>query len=100
RAVTAQADGGPYADHRGGAEHAVGDLQRDGQDVLAGERVDPGPLESVKSAFGVGEERVAAYAGEQPDRAGLDGPGGGAEPDRKGRGEHLAGRLGTVGVGA
>ena len=33
----------------------------------------PGPLEAVEGALDVGEERVAAPPGEQPDRAGLDG---------------------------
>jgi hypothetical protein len=36
----------------------------------------------VQDAVGVGEERVAAFADEQPARAGLDGRGGGVEADR------------------
>src|SRR5271165_692461 len=74
RAVAAQADGGPDPD-RPVAEHVAGYLQRDGVDVVVGEVVVPGPDESVQGAFDVGEERVAAQRGGQPDRAGLDGPG-------------------------
>jgi hypothetical protein len=36
----------------------------------------------MQGALEVDEERVAADAGEQPDRAGLDEPGGGVEADR------------------
>jgi hypothetical protein len=56
------------------AEHVAGYLQRDGVDVVVGEVVVPGPGESVQGALDVGEERVAAQRGGQPDRAGLDDP--------------------------
>jgi len=67
--------GSPHADHRA-AEHASGHLQRDGIDVVVGEVVVPGPLEPVQRTLDVGEERVAAQPGEQPDTAGQNGPGG------------------------
>ena len=44
----------------------------------------------MQGAFDVGEERVAAQPGEQPDPAGLDGLGGAVEADRDGLGEYLA----------
>jgi hypothetical protein len=37
----------------------------------------------VQGALDVGEERVAAQPGAQPDPAGLDGPDGTVEADRK-----------------
>ena len=67
----------------GPAEHVVGYLQHDRVDVVVGEVVVPGPLEAVQGAFDVGEERVAAQPGEQPDPAGLDGLGGAVEADRE-----------------
>jgi len=93
------ADRGPHAD-RPVAEHVAGDLQCDGVDVVVGEVVVPGPDESVQGAFDVGEERVAAQRGGQPDRAGLDGPGRAVEADREGVGELFAGWLGLAGLGA
>ena len=48
----------------------------------------------MQGALDVGEERVAAQPGAQPDPAGLDGPGGAVEADRDLRGEYLAGRPG------
>ena len=54
----------------------------------------------MQGAFDVGEERVAAQPGEQPDPARLDGLGGAVEADRDVLGEYLAGRLGLAGVGA
>jgi hypothetical protein len=36
----------------------------------------------VQDAVGVGEERIAAFADEQPAGAGLDGRSGGVEADR------------------
>ena len=64
------------------AEHVVGYLQHDRVDVVVGEVVVPGPGEAVQGAFDVGEERVAAQPGEQPDPARLDGLGGAVEADR------------------
>ena len=78
-------------------EHAGGDLQHEGGHVVAGEVVVPGPGEAVQGALDVGEERVAAPPGEQPDPAGLDRRGHAVEADRDGLGEHLAGRLGLAG---
>ena len=52
----------------------------------------------MQGALDVGEERVAAQPGEQPDPAGLDGLGRAVEADREGRGELLAGRLGLAGL--
>ena len=46
----------------------------------------PVHCEAVQGAFDVGEERVAAQPGEQPDPAGLDGLGGAVEADRDGLG--------------
>jgi hypothetical protein len=60
----------------------------------------PGPLEAVKGAFRVGEERVAAYAQEQPDRAGLDRPGGGIEAHRGAGDQRVTARLGLAGLRA
>jgi len=71
-AVAAQADGGPDADLRPRAEHLVGHLKRDGQDI------------------GTGEERGEAQAGEEPDLARLDGLRAGVEADRGRRDEHFA----------
>ena len=48
----------------------------------------------MQGAFDVGEERVAAQPGEQPDPARLGGLGGAVEADREVRAEYLAGRLG------
>src|SRR5262249_2217730 len=91
--VAAAADRGPDADLRAGEEHVGGGLQRDGADVVAGEVVVPGPGEAVQGALDVGEERVAAPPGQQPDRAGLDRRGHAVEVDRERLGEHFAGRL-------
>src|SRR5262249_56288287 len=85
RGVAAQAGGDPCPDNRAGAEHVVGCLYGDGEDVGAGEGVFAGPGEvsggaaeqPVHDAVGVGEEGVAAFADEQPAGAGLDGRGGG-----------------------
>jgi hypothetical protein len=100
RAILAHADRGPHADLRLAAEHVVGHLQRDGQDVPVGEGILAGPLEAVKGAVRVGEERVAAHADEQPDAAGLDGLCVGVEADRGAGDEHLAGGLGLASLGA
>ena len=97
--VAAQADRGPHAD-RPVAEPVAGYLQRDGVDVVVGEVVVPGPGESVQGALDVGEERVAAQRGGQPDRAGLDGPGHAVEADLQGVGELFAGWLGLAGLDA
>ena len=96
-AVAAQADGGPHADDGVGAEQVVGYFQGDGVDVVVGEVVVSGPVESVQGAFHVGEEGVAAQPGAQPDGAGPNRARGGVEADREGVGEHLAGRLGLLG---
>ena len=48
----------------------------------------------MQGAFDVGEERVAAQPGGQPDPARLDGLGRAVEADREVRGEHLAGGSG------
>jgi hypothetical protein len=101
--ITAQADRGPHADHRVAAQQITGHLKRDRVDVVAGEVVVPGPLESVQGAFHIGEERVAAQAGGQPDRTGpadLDGRRGGIEADRDDRGQELGGGLRLAGLGA
>jgi hypothetical protein len=50
--------------------------------------------------FDVGEERVAAQPGGQPDPVYLHGPGRAVEADRKGRGEPLTRWLGLAGRGA
>ena len=60
----------------------------------------PVHCESVQGALDVGEERVAAQPGAQPDGAGLDGPGRAVEADREGLGELFAGRLGLAGLAA
>jgi hypothetical protein len=54
----------------------------------------------VKGAVRVGEERVAAHAGEQPDRTRLDSPGAGIEADRGAGDEHVSGGLGLASLGA
>jgi hypothetical protein len=54
----------------------------------------PRPVEPVEGAVGVGEERVAADADEQPNRTGLHGLRRGAEVDRRARDEHVTGRFG------
>src|SRR5207237_3543342 len=97
--VAAAADRGPDADHRA-AEHGSGYFQRDGVDVVAGEVVVPGPLEPVQGALDVGEERVAAQPGGQPDPVYLHGLGHAVEADRDVRGEYLADRFGLAGLGA
>src|SRR5205807_8494335 len=107
-AVAAQAGRDPYADVRPGAEHVVGYLHGDGQDAGAGEGVLAGPLEvsllavdqPVQHTVGVGEEGVAALAREQPDRAGLDGGGGGVEAHGGGLDERVTARLAGLGVAA
>src|SRR5215468_2357276 len=93
------ADRGPDADLRAREEHVGGDLQRDGAHVVAGEVVVPGPGEAVQGPLDVGEERVAAPPGQQPNGAGLDRRGHAVEVDRERLGEHLAGRLGLAGLG-
>ena len=54
----------------------------------------------MQGAFDVGEERVAAQPGGQPDPVGLDGLGGAVEADREARGEYLAAGLGPGGRAA
>ena len=54
----------------------------------------------MQGAFDVGEERVAAQPGEQPDPAGLDGLGGAVEADRDGFGEYLSAGFALAGLGA
>ena len=91
-----------------GAEHVVGYLQGDGVDVGAGEGIGPGPLEvaflavdqPVQDTVGVGEEGVAAFAGEQPAAAGLDGHGRGVEAHLGGLDEDVAAWLAGLGVTA
>ena len=92
RAVAlALADRRPQADHRVGAEHVVRHFHHDREDVPVRERVLAGPLEAVEGAVGVGEERVAAHADEQPDLAGHDGRGAGVvERDRGVLDQHVA----------
>ena len=51
-------------------------------------------------AFDVGEERVAAQPGAQPDPAGLDGLDGAVEADRDALGEYLSAGFGLAGLGA
>src|SRR6266702_3755954 len=97
--VAAPADRGPDADHRA-AEHFAGHFQRDGVDVVAGEVVVPGPGESVLGALDVGEERVAAQPGGQPDPVYLHGLGHAVEADRDVRGEYLADGPGLAGLGS
>src|ERR1700761_3285323 len=92
-AVAAHADRGPDSDHRIGAEHLAGHLQRYGQDVPVGEGVLPGPVESMKGAVRIGEERIAADSGEEPAWAGPHGARGGIEADGRGRDEDLTGWL-------
>jgi hypothetical protein len=54
----------------------------------------------VQDAVGVGEEGIAAFADEQPDRADLDGRGGAVEADRGVLDEHLAAGFTGLGVAA
>ena len=82
------------------AEHVAGHFEHDRVDVVVSEVVVPGPLETVQGPFDVGEERVAAQPGEQPDPARLDGLRGAVEADRDVLGEYLAGRLGLAGLRA
>ena len=100
RAVATEADRGPDSDHRAATEHLVGDLERDRVDVVLGEVVVPGPHEAVQGALDVGEERVTAQPGAQPDRADLDGSRDAVEADREGVCEQLAARLGLPGLAA
>lgn len=99
-AVTAHADGRPQVDQGIRAQHVVGHLQRDALHVLVAEGVVPRPREAVQGAFGVGEERIAAYAGEEAAATRLDGLRRRVEADRYGTGEHLTGRFRAPGVGA
>src|SRR6266571_6883107 len=107
-AVAAQANRYPCSDQRPAAEHVVGYLQGDGEDVGASEGVAPGPLEvsclatdqPVQDALSVGEEGVAALAGEQPARAGLDGRGRGVETHSGGLDEHVTTRFTGLGLAA
>src|SRR6185312_2788119 len=91
---------GPDSDHRAAAEHLVGYLERDGVDVVLGEVVVPGPHQAVKGALDVGEERVTAQPGAQPNRADLDGPRDAVEADREGFCEQFAAWLGFPGLAA
>ena len=50
----------------------------------------------MQGALDVGEERVAAQPGAQPDPA-ADGPDRAVEADREVRGDHLAGRFELAG---
>ena len=57
-------------------------------------------LAAVEGAVSVGEERVAAHADEQPDRAGHDALGADVvEGDRGVLDEHVAARLSLAGLG-
>jgi len=75
----------------------VRDFQHDGVDVVVGDVVVPGPLESVQGALDVGEERVAAQPGEEPESAHPGRLGGAVEADRDGLREDLADRPGLAG---
>src|ERR1700756_5228748 len=93
-AVAVPADRGPHADHRAVPQHVVGYLQDDGVDVVAGEVVVPGPGEAVQRAFHVGEERVAAQPGGQPDPVCSHGLDRAVEADRDALGEYLSAGFG------
>ena len=54
----------------------------------------------MQGAFDVGEERVAAQPGGQPDPVCFDGLGGAVEADREAVGEYLAAGFGLAGLGA
>jgi len=54
----------------------------------------------VQDTLGVGEEGVAALAGEQPARAGLDGRGGGVDAHLGGLDEQVAAGFRGLGVAA
>jgi len=69
-AVAPHADRRPHSDFRTGAQHLAGHLQRYREYVPVGERVLSGPLESVKGAVSIGEERFAPDADKQPARTG------------------------------
>ena len=87
-------------------------MMSDGVDVIVGEVVVAGPGESVQGALHIGEERVAAEARTQTDRAaivemakesvvvleGLDGLGHSVEADRDGLEQHVTRGLGLAGL--
>jgi hypothetical protein len=54
----------------------------------------------MQNTLGVGEEGVAALADEQPERAGLDGRGGGIEAHWGGLNEQVTTWLACLGVPA
>jgi hypothetical protein len=65
-------------------------------------RLSPLPISAPPGSVPVqvGEERVAAQPGEQPDTAGQNGAGGAVEADRDALGEHLADGPGLAGLGS
>src|SRR5215207_2705359 len=75
-------DTGPDAHPWIRTERSVRDLQHDAEHVLIRKEVVARPLEIVRSAHRVGEERVTAEPREEPEVAGRGDLGIGAKGDR------------------